>query len=70
MLTKDGLREKFEESQELAGPWLTERSQRHGPRALDSGAVRRLEGPARNVRGTWAGVTSKSSKRPDAVDYK
>ena len=56
-------------SQELCGPWLKENAQRHGLRALDSGAVRRLEWPARNVRGTWAGRTSDSSKRLDAADY-
>ena len=49
-------------------PWLRENAQRHGLRGLDSGAVRRLEWPARNVRRTWAGRTSNNGKRPDAAD--
>ena len=35
--------EKSEKSQELCGPWLKKTAERHGLRALDSGAVRRLE---------------------------
>ena len=61
--------EQSKKSQELCGPWLKEKMQRHDLRALESGAMRRLEWPARNVRGTWAGVTSDSSKRPDAAGY-
>ena len=61
--------EKSEKSQELCGPWLKKTAERHGLRALESGAVRRLEYPARYVRGTWAGRSSNSSTEPDAADY-